>query len=341
MRPYDNNRSPVLAFSPQPAHQSSLNMGSHQPFFSSPFSNASKQSQSPTNSTWSSLVPTPSAPTSAAGRKRSRDEAALNLEDDYFAVQQPSSQPTSPEKEEDWEYGEGMTLVKPGGSGYIIPAGSQTGTWAEEKVDEETKAIPAAPVMERPYIRSAKSQRLDLTSTPAIQEEIMSNGNPITPAAASPSNGYSEPTVDDFTRHLGIGWSLISSDPDIQAAARGWTKFINNHFPVTDAKIRLQSKGLASYLVEANEGFFLFGEDLKQGRLVSTSLENTWTNLGGPVPTFEGSTTMDASQTPKADDSSSSIATGVDLEMNGAQASISGEHTNTTEPTMEVEMDMS
>jgi len=312
-------------------------MGSNRPTFTSPFANG--VNPSPLAPSWSNLTPTASTPSSAAGRKRSRDDAASNLEDDYFPVQQSTSAPAPPENEDEWEYGEGMTLIKPSGSGYIISAGSQTGTWAEEKADEEIPAPVAT--QEKPILRSAKSQRLDFTSTPVIAEEIMSNGTLITPLSASPTNGYIEPAVDDFTRHLGIGWSLISADDDIQAAARGWTKFINNHFPVTDAKIRLQSKGLASYLVEANEGYFLFGEDLKQGRLVSTILERTWVNLRGPVPIFDGEGVMEAGETPKIN-GNNPLTLNDDLMMTkGIEAPISNEAHDLSNQTLEVEMDMS
>jgi len=273
-------------------------MGPPRPTFTSPFTPGIQQS--PVNSSWSSLAPTQATPGSAAGRKRSRDEAAPNLEDDYFPVQPPAAKP-EPDNEDEWEYGEGMVLIKKGG--YNIDAGSQTGTWAEEKAEQEKAKAAAIHALatagpDRPVLRAAKSQRLDHSSTPAIIEEVSQNGTLVSPE--SPER-HLEPTVDDFTRHLGIGWSSINqADADIQAAARGWAKFIENHFPVTNAKIRLQSKGLASYLVEANEGYFLFGEDLKQGKLVSTSLERTWINLQGAVPMFESDLVMEAGQTPKA-----------------------------------------
>jgi hypothetical protein len=277
--------------------QPSFNMGSTRPSFTSPFTSGIQQS--PVNSSWSSLTPTQATPGSAAGRKRSRDEAASNLEDDYFPVQPPAAKP-EPDNEDEWEYGEGMVLIKKGG--YNIEAGSQTGTWAEEKAEQEKAKAAAIHALsnagpDRPALRAAKSQRLNLSATPAIIEEVSQNGTLVSPE--SPER-HLEPTVDDFTRHLGIGWSSINqADSDIQAAARGWAKFIENHFPVTDAKIRLQSKGLASYLVEANEGYFLFGEDLKQGRLVSTSLDRTWVHLQGATPIFEGDLVMEAGETPK------------------------------------------
>lgn len=340
MRSFDHaSTSPILVLPPQLPPQPSFNMDSNRPAFNSPFN--SDFNSHPSATSWSNLnTPSTSAPPSAAGRKRSRDEAAANLEEEYFPVQQPAP---APENEDEWEYGEGMVLIKPRGSGYIISAGSQTGTWAEEKAEEEKAKAAVVPVPERPVIRSAKSQRLDFTSTPVIAEEVMNNGSLVTPVTASPTNGHVEPTVDDFTRHLGIGWSLISTDEDIQAAARGWTRYINNHFPVTDAKIRLQSKGLASYLVEANEGYFLFGEDLKQGRLVSRTLEQTWVNLRGAVPTFEGEGVMEAGETPKMNGGTTPVANGShvdEISMNGVEIDTVHGQAVASE-TLEVEMDMS
>ncbi|PVH88686.1 hypothetical protein DL98DRAFT_508583 [Cadophora sp. DSE1049] len=297
MRSFEQSYSsdPVLTLPAQHPHQSPFNMESNRPVFTSPFTNGVHQS--PANSSWSSLTPTQSTPRSAAGRKRSRDEAASNLEEDYFQV--PAPVIPEPENEDEWEYGEGMVLIKKG-TGYVTDSTSQTGTWQEERAAEEQAKLAAqiAAAAERPVIRATKSQRLNLSATPAIPEEVSHE-------AASPGGSperHTEPTVDIFTLHLGIGWSSMdNAGPDIQAAARGWAKFIENHFPITNAKIQLQSKGLSSYLVEANEGYFLFGEDLKQGRLVSTNLERLWVNLRGPTPVFDGDLVMEAGQTPKVE----------------------------------------
>jgi hypothetical protein len=324
--------SPVLVLPPT---QPSFKMNPNRPAFTSPFTNGN--SPLPSTSASSNLTPI-SLPPSAAGRKRSRDEAASNLEEDYFPVQAPIIE-KEPKNEEEWEYGEGMTLIKPN-VGYIMEAESQTGTWAEEKAEEEkAQAAQLSSSPERPILRAAKSQRLDLTATPSIAEEVSSDGTFV--AAGSPERtSGNEPTVDDFTRHLGIGWSSINADEDIQAAVRGWTKFIENHFPVTDAKIRLQSRGLASYLVEANEGYFLFGEDLKQGRLVSTSLEKTWVNLRGPAPMFDGESVMEAVESPKLNAGTQPMIDEHAV-MNGMEGGIgNGDHV-TAGQTVEVEMDMS
>jgi hypothetical protein len=77
--------------------------------------------------------------------------------------------------------------------------------------------------------------------------------------------------VDDYTLALGIGWTKIASEnPDTQAAARGWVKYIENHYPryVHDAEILSKSKGLNTYLVGCHEGFFLFSDAPLEGRMV-------------------------------------------------------------------------
>jgi hypothetical protein len=284
-----SSSSPVVVLPPPQFPSQPYNMNSNNLTFTNP----SPFGQASSNPSAFSL---PQTPSSTAGRKRSRDEAADNLQEDCFS-------PPVQVSEEDWEYGEGMTLIKP--NGFIIDASSQTGTWAEEKaeISQFQAQIPPA-IQDRPMLRSYKSQRLDLTATPVIAEEIsLNNGTVI---ASSPpktvSNGMEEPTIDAFTIYLGIGWSRMSDGEDIQAAARGWAKFIENHYPISDVHIRLQSKGLASYLIEAREGWFLFGEDLKEGRLVSTSLERTFENLKTTPPIFDGEEILyAAAETPRGD----------------------------------------
>lgn len=94
--------------------------------------------------------------------------------------------------------------------------------------------------------------------------------------------------IDNCTVHLGIGWRRISDDEHIQAAARGWARFIENHFALCNVRMCLESRGLQSYLVEAAEGFFLFTEDLRCGRLVSRTVDRALHNLQKSPPVFDG-----------------------------------------------------
>ena len=220
-------------------------------------------------------------------RKRSRDDMA---EDDESRVgaDQPAEAP-SPEP----IYGEGMTLIRP--AGFIIDASSQSGTWVEEK--EEAKAVLPSSSPAKPALLSRKSLRLDSNAVP-----VAINGGQA-PAADgySPPKSYPlEPAVDDYTVLLGVGWTRLNAgDAHIQAAARGWARYIENHYPLNDVSILLQSKGLSSYLVGCNEGFFLFHEDLGEGRLLGQTFETTMRNLRCQPVAFEGVDSVHAIGTPQ------------------------------------------
>ena len=282
--------SPVLAMPAQAVHQM-------------PFGNPFMAQQSSTLSQSITLPPRLVRSSSVAGRKRSRDEAAVNLDPPEKVVEAPVIK----ESEDEWIYGPGMTLIKKT-TGYVADASSQSGTWVEEKAatevtrkTEEALLAQEQLAQERPSLRSHKSQRLEMAA-PLNANELTSSrrSSPtreaINPMAAS-SDSLAQPIVDDFTFHLGIGWSRISDDEHIQAAARGWARFIDNHYPVSNAKILLESRGLQSYLVESTEGYFLFAENLRQGRLVSRTAERALQNLKSSPPLFDSLETMEAAET--------------------------------------------
>lgn len=259
------------------------------------------------------LVPT----SILAGRKRSRDEAAVNLDPPEKIVEAPVIK----EAEDEWEYGPGMILIKKT-TGYVADASSQSGTWVEEKAAEETARKTEAALLaqdhlsqERPSLRSHKSQRLEVTGSingnPSSRHSSPSRDavNPMT----SSSDSLAQPIVDDFTRILGIGWNRISDDEHIQAAARGWARFIENHYPITNPTIRLESRGLQSYLVVADEGVFLFAENLRQGRLISQTPERAFENLKSSPIVFDGPATMEAAETPFATPSPTAISGEMDM----------------------------
>jgi hypothetical protein len=299
--------SPVLTMPAQAAHQISLGK---------PFLQHQAMSFSQPASWRAQLVRT----CSAAGRKRSRDEAAVNLDPPEKIVEPPVVN----ESEDEWVYGPGMTLIKKS-TGYIAEASSQSGTWVEERAaQEEARKAEAARLAQeqlaqtRPSLRSHKSQRLDMTTCTSASERFPSRHSSPTRDATNPmtasSDSLAQPIVDDFTLHLGVGWSRISTDGHIQAAARGWARYIENHYPVTNVQILLESRGLQSYLVGATEGYFLFAENLRQGRLVSATPEGALRNLKISPPVFDGADVMDAAESPKPLGSISPVAA-VDMDM--------------------------
>ncbi|KAI8959483.1 hypothetical protein F5Y11DRAFT_359183 [Daldinia sp. FL1419] len=294
--------TPVLTMSPSAAHQGAFGMSSF-PHHTSPFSRAKTLA---TSSPWGqSSIAAPST----AGRKRSRDEAGVNLDVEEAKLETIES---VKELEDGWIYGEGMTLIK-SPSSYVAEAGNQSGTWVEEKANadnirknEEARALNQ---QARPSLRSSKSQRLDMNAiaipgdeSQARRSSPIRDVNPTTAVPGLSADTSSQPIIDNFTLHLGIGWSRLNGSEDIQAAARGWAKYIENHFPVTNVRIQLESKGLQSYLVEASEGYFLFSESLRQGRLVSKDLNQAFANLKTSPPTFEASEAMIATESPKPAD---------------------------------------
>jgi hypothetical protein len=230
-------------------------------------------------------------------RKRSRDETAFeNVDADgsYFPslldqVNTPAPIPEEP------IYGEGMTLLN--ATGQHVSPESQTGTWYEEKIPEQ----PQPEEEFRPKLPSSrKSARLSQASIPSLL-----TNNPFssinTNAPASPPKTSTHPLVDAATVALGIGWSTISDDdPDIQAAARGWARYLENHYArhIHGAEILLKSEGLNAYLVGCQEGYYLFREDLLVGQLVGRSQEATLSNLKERPIRFEGEEMLRAERTP-------------------------------------------
>jgi hypothetical protein len=274
--------SPVLTMSPQHSLQTPR-----------PRSNFPRRAHSPKPS---APVPVVQRPTlsATAGRKRSRDEASVNLE------------PEAPPSEDGWTYGPGMVLIKTGSS-YTIDASSQSGTWVDQKLDD-TLSLQS----EVANPRSHKSQRLVRDSSVSPHSTPVSESTfDLGTTSQSSDDG---PIVDDITVQLGIGWRKISSDEHIQAAARGWARYIENHYPVTNARIGAESSGLQSYLVEANEGIFLFDENLRQGRLVSQDAQRALQHLQCRPPTFDGEVTLCANESPRSV-ASDSQAAAVDTEM--------------------------
>ncbi|KAF7558606.1 hypothetical protein G7046_g5551 [Stylonectria norvegica] len=271
-----SSSSPVLTMSPQLAHQS-LGMATftHQ---------APPRQFRPMPSQFASAQPTRML---NAGRKRSRDEASVNLDT-------PST--SAKESETSWNFGEGMVLIK-SDSRYVTDASSQSGTWVEDKkaADEKTSREE-----QRLSNRCCKSQRTITNSDVESSPIVSTSSSPLKmDPKATTLEGPQAPVIDEFTMHLGIGWRRISDDEHIQAAARGWARFIENHYSISNVRILLESKGLESYLIESSQGFFLFAENLRQGQLVSQTVEGALRNLQCIPPHFEGSSTLVAAESPR------------------------------------------
>ncbi len=240
-------------------------------------------------------------------RKRSRDESAFETADadgSYFPslVQQVSTPAPIPEEEP--IYGEGMVLLNPR-TGLAISAESQTGTWYEEKVEKETlvkevEAIDTANQFRPKIPASRKSMRLSQSSIKLDLANIIAlQGAPTSPPKTACTS--TRPEVDEATMALGIGWTRMSNeDENIQAAARGWARYLENHYArrIHGAEILLRSSGLNAFLVGCHEGFYLFSEDLLEGKLVARTWESCLANLQAQPMTFESDEVLGAERTP-------------------------------------------
>lgn len=210
-------------------------------------------------------------PSYAIGKKRSHEEAAHNLEPDV----------STRISQNGWTNGEGILLVKPCAVS-ILEADIPPGIELDDVITEqEGNGLPSGR-----QLRNHKSQRLlngsDHASSSKTTAAMISTSSDV------PESGiHDEVVIDQFTLHLGIGWKQIKDGDHIQAAARGWARFIENNFPLTNVNILLESKGLQSYLVESTEGFYLFTENLRQGQLVSRHAAGAIQNLQTNPPIFE------------------------------------------------------
>ena len=230
-------------------------------------------------------------PTTNPSRKRSRDE--LDEDEDLIA---PSGSLAPMEVVEEPVYGPGMTLIDVK-TGRSLAAESQTGTWCEDQLEEERLAAAKAAeelakAEEEAKGRPSKSIRLDSPTVPTQSET--SN----TSSLAS----ITTPAIDAASIMLGVGWKAIpEDDADMQCAVRGWAKYVENHYPLGAVEILLKSDGQEAFVVRAlepQEGWWLFKDDLSEGRLIASSWEDCVVRLRAVPAIFEDMNTICATRTP-------------------------------------------
>lgn len=200
-----------------------------------------------------------------------------------------------------------MTIIDPS-RGRAAAAESQTGTWYEENLEiERLASIKAAKSLAQATevvpARPTKTLRLEKMPDSSLSSSAA------TPCDVPGQSPFDTPVLDPATHLLGIGWTSISKDEHMQAAAKGWARYINNHYPsLSNTQLVLKSEGHQAYLVsathtiEGTQGFYLFAEDLNEGKLVAQTWEVCLRNLQTSSPVFEGQETLRAVRTPVAFD---------------------------------------
>ena len=157
--------------------------------------------------------------------------------------------------------------------------------WAEGQ--QKSLQCPSG-FSQRPKAISRKTQRMSQPSNELDQPKFAncnSDGNNVTIDDLSHSrdssinsiydNSY--PTIDAASQTLGISWTRLTGDPALEAAARGWARYIANNFMLTDVQILLHSKSDrdGGYLVRAfMDGelrYCRFSEDLDWFQIVGVA----------------------------------------------------------------------
>ncbi|KAL9602685.1 MAG: hypothetical protein Q9219_001675 [cf. Caloplaca sp. 3 TL-2023] len=81
------------------------------------------------------------------------------------------------------------------------------------------------------------------------------------------ATGHPSPT----RLNLGLGWKSIGHDPDRQAAARGWAKYIERRFPIHSVTVLARHPN-DNILVKAADGIYIFDEAISVAIFIARSL---------------------------------------------------------------------
>jgi len=248
--------SPVVVLPPQQQshyfmHHTHDDMGAHNYPLGSNSSSAKKFAPKfPTPPSMNYLAQSSNG---VAGRKRSR----ADIGDEHELELQASAGPVQPPKPKvEPILGPGMTLIYPDEPTLNISPESQSGTWMEEKAENEV--IIDEPTVERPKLAARKSQR-------RISDI----------EAASDANA-----LDPIVLRLGIGWKRMSENQ--AASVAGQETYIKKQYPyVQQPKILLLHEGLGIFVVRSatidlrglQHQWWLFTEDLNSCRLLCNDSE--------------------------------------------------------------------
>lgn len=166
---------------------------------------------------------------------------------------------------------------------------------------EDLRPFPSSAILDADALSSRQKFRRRETSDTL---ELTTVNNSIVPA--TPNAKTQEQAIDELTHLLGVGWTRIGSDVDLQKATRGWEKYIENHYPLTEVAILATSKALdgafltlaRNYSNMALRRFLLFSEDLTEGRLIASSWGTCLARLQSNPIVFESEEMLKAANTP-------------------------------------------
>ena len=227
-------------------------------------------------------------------KKRRREQPSIQTSfDDNSDVDMtlpPSKTPAiSPEPVS----GEEMPIIDPLTGQRTIPGG-QSGSWFTSTLEERLGTADTETVDQND---GAGSQRVKRTCVRERASSSLADSTTFAAPTEPQDQAFETPQVDEFTQVLGVGWVGLGIDPTVLAAARGYCKYIENHYPLTNTEILAKSKSLDSYLVGTRKGYYLFNEELSKAQLIARDFETTLTRLkNGGVPLDDEHTLYAAKQ---------------------------------------------
>lgn len=169
--------------------------------------------------------------------------------------------------------------------------------WTEELIEQfrQQSVGEQCNTGKRPSVGDSRKS-LRLGAEASSMEDVVAYSN--VPGAAR----MDEPVIDSATLALGVGWSTLAATPTMDAAARGWARYIEEYYPLQSVRIVWHYRGGPAYLVSASTcevrgqpgvaGYYLFDDNLGEGKLVAKSFEKTIDNLRKAPIVFDGQTTL-------------------------------------------------
>ena len=189
--------------------------------------------------------------------------------------------------------GKEMTRINPL-TGAATTEETQTGTWFENQLEKRLRSQVEEQTEDRADSEGEPPRRKFMRREASLDQGF----NIAAQSAGSPNETVADPPIDQYTHLLGIGWTYVGEGSDRAAMARGYSRYIENYYPLTNVETLLSSKSLESYLVKTSQGYYLFKEDLLSGQLVATTWEDTLVNLQWSPVRFSGAQVLLAAKTP-------------------------------------------
>ena len=225
---------------------------------------------------------------SVAGHKRSRDDLTAEDDDNDELPAAPTSVPLPIGSQS--INGPSMTYNFPSQPG---PSNNSTNTqanlfWMQQQQQQQASQSSSS-FSDRQRATARKSQRMSRASNQLDQprlgnsnknDEMVANIDHSRNSSVNSINNINQPTIDAASHALGISWTQLTGDPALEAAARGWSRYIANNFMLTDVQILLHSKSdrdggyLVRAVMDGELRYCRFSEDLDWFQIVAVQSGN-------------------------------------------------------------------